>query len=172
MGPYAWDAVVATTAAIHTNNPPAGAFRGFGVPQAAIAHEALLDELAEQLGVDPLELRLRNALRAGSPTASGQVLRASVGLAACLEALRPQWRRLRADAAAANTQGARTRRGVGLGAMWYGIGNTALPNPSSIELGVTRDGRIVLFSGAVDIGQGASTRRPRCAARGDRARER
>jgi len=162
MGPYRYDAVLATTRAIHTDNPPSGAFRGFGVPQAAIAHEALVDELAARLGRDPLELRLTNALRSGDVTASGQVLHASAGLPACLEALRPHWRRLRADAAAHNAAahnaaGGRARRGAGLGAMWYGIGMTALANPSTIEIGVTRDGRIVLFSGAVDIGQGAST---------------
>ncbi|HXG26942.1 MAG TPA: molybdopterin cofactor-binding domain-containing protein [Candidatus Binatia bacterium] len=161
MGPYAWDAVLATTRAVYTNNPPAGAFRGFGVPQAAIAHEALMDDLAAALGQDPLELRLANALRAGDVTPSGQRLAASAGLAACLEALRPRWRELRADAAAWNraaaARGAKTRRGVGIGAMWYGIGNTSMTNPSTIEMGITRDGRVVLFCGAVDIGQGAST---------------
>jgi CO/xanthine dehydrogenase Mo-binding subunit len=157
MGPYRYDAVLATTRAIHTDNPPSGAFRGFGVPQAAIAHEALVDELAARLDQDPLELRLANALRAGDATPSGQVIDASAGLPACLEALRPHWQRLRAEAAAHNATGGATRRGAGLGAMWYGIGMTALANPSTIEIGVTRDGRIVLFSGAVDIGQGAST---------------
>jgi CO/xanthine dehydrogenase Mo-binding subunit len=168
MGPYAFDAVLATTRAIYTNNPPAGAFRGFGVPQASIAHEALMDELAARTGADPLEFRLVNALRAGSTTASGQHLAASAGLPACLEALRPHWLRLRAEAEACNARadpadagpsgaGRGTRRGVGIGAMWYGIGNTALANPSTIEIGVTPDGRVVLFCGAVDIGQGAST---------------
>jgi aldehyde oxidoreductase len=158
MGPYAFDAIEATSRAVYTNNPPAGAFRGFGVPQASIAHEALLDELAARLGQDPLELRLKNALRAGSTTATGQRLDASAGMAACLEALRPHWQRLRAEAAAHNAA-ARTgpRRGVGIGAMWYGIGNTSITNPSTIEMGVTGDGRVVLFCGAVDIGQGAST---------------
>jgi CO/xanthine dehydrogenase Mo-binding subunit/aerobic-type carbon monoxide dehydrogenase small subunit (CoxS/CutS family) len=158
MGPYQWAAVQATTQAVYTNNPPAGAFRGFGVPQAAIAHEALIDDLAEQLGLDRLEIRLANALHAGATTASGQVLAASAGLPACLEALRPHWRRLREDAA---THNARTvtgpRRGVGIGAMWYGIGNTSMTNPSTIEMGITADARVILFCGAVDIGQGAST---------------
>jgi CO/xanthine dehydrogenase Mo-binding subunit/aerobic-type carbon monoxide dehydrogenase small subunit (CoxS/CutS family) len=166
MGPYAWDAVLATTRAVYTNNPPAGAFRGFGVPQASIAHEALMDDLAAQLGRDPLELRLANALRAGSTTPSGQLLAASAGLPACLEALRPHWQRLRAEAAAWNEGEAGedrpgaangSRRGVGIGAMWYGIGNTSLANPSTIEMGITRAGRPTLFCGAVDIGQGAST---------------
>lgn len=158
MGPYRWDAVEATTKAVYTNNPPAGAFRGFGVPQAAIAHEALIDRLAEQLAIDPLELRLANALRDESATASGQVLAASAGLPACLEAIRPHWRRLRGEAAAHNAAAnSGPRRGVGIGAMWYGIGNTSMTNPSTIEMGVTPDGRVILFCGAVDIGQGAST---------------
>jgi CO/xanthine dehydrogenase Mo-binding subunit/aerobic-type carbon monoxide dehydrogenase small subunit (CoxS/CutS family) len=158
MGPYRYDAVVATTRAAYTNNPPAGAFRGVGVPQASMAHEALLDELAQRLGIDPLEIRLTNALRAGSTTASGQRLDASAGLPACLEALRPHWQRHREEAARHNaTAGLRARRGVGIGAMWYGIGNTALANPSTIEIGVSRDGRVILYCGAVDIGQGAST---------------
>jgi CO/xanthine dehydrogenase Mo-binding subunit len=117
-----------------------------------------MDELAARLGMDALELRLANALRAGSTTASGQRLDASAGLPACLEALRPHWLRLRAEAAAHNAAGAEgPRRGVGIGAMWYGIGNTSMTNPSTIEMGVTGDGRVVLFCGAVDIGQGAST---------------
>jgi aldehyde oxidoreductase len=172
-GPYAVPAVLATTRAVYTNGPIGGAFRGFGVPQAALATELLMDELAERLHLDPLELRVRNALRAGSTTATGQVLHASVGLAACLEALRPHWLRLRAEAVELNARpGARpgdparglplgrptsVRRGVGLAAMWYGIGNTSMTNPSTMRMGVRRDGSFVLFSGAVDIGQGATT---------------
>src|SRR5439155_12923964 len=89
---------------------------------------------------------------------------ARAGLAACLEALRPHWHQLREEAAAANRSAATRsaagdspRRGVGIGAMWYGIGNTGIANPSTIEIGVTPDARVILFCGAVDIGQGAST---------------
>ena len=160
-GPYDVDAVRATTRAIYTNGPICGAFRGFGVPQAAVAHEALLDDIAGQLGIDRLEIRLRNALRAGSTTATGQVLQASAGLAPCLDALRPSWFEALADADHFNEDTSRTespmRRGVGIGAMWYGIGNTSLPNPSTIRIGVRRDGRYVLYSGAQDIGQGSAT---------------
>jgi CO/xanthine dehydrogenase Mo-binding subunit/aerobic-type carbon monoxide dehydrogenase small subunit (CoxS/CutS family) len=167
-GPYRVPAVLATTRAVYSDGPPAGAFRGFGVPQAAIAHEAAMDALAARLGRDPLEFRLANALRAGDVTATGQTLAASVGLAACLEALRPRWRRLRADATAFNEVAVRVgsgsagdrsplRRGVGVGAMWYGIGNTSLPNPSTIEIAREPDGSYTLLCGAVDIGQGAST---------------
>jgi CO/xanthine dehydrogenase Mo-binding subunit len=156
-GPYVVPAVVATTRAIHTTGPVAGAFRGFGVPQAAAATEPLIDELADRLGMDPLELRLRNALRAGDRTTTGQRIRASAGLARCLEALRPRWIELRAEAAAARSRPGPLRRGVGIAALWYGIGNTALSNPSTIRMGVRRDGSFALLSGAVDIGQGTTT---------------
>ena len=156
-GPYRVPNVLCTSAAIHTNAPPSGAFRGFGVPQAAIAHEALIDALAAACGIDPLEFRHRNALRAGDVTATGQRLDASCGLLACLDALRPRWRALREEAEAFNRAAGARRRGVGVACMWYGIGNTAIANPSEIEIGATPDGRFTLFSGAVDIGQGANT---------------
>jgi CO/xanthine dehydrogenase Mo-binding subunit len=160
-GPYVIPAVRATTRAIYTNGPIGGAFRGFGVPQAAIAGEALVDDVAIQLDIDRLEIRLRNALRAGSTTATGQVLTASAGLAPCLEVLRPAWLEANDDARVANdaARGASgpVRRGVGIAAMWYGIGNTSLSNPSTIRIGLRRDGTYVLFSGAQDIGQGSDT---------------
>ena len=102
MGPYRVPNVRAEARAIFTHSPPAGAFRGFGVPQAAIAHETLIDELAVACGIDPLEFRRRNALRAGDRTATGQVLEASAGLVACLDALRPHWKALRREADAFN----------------------------------------------------------------------
>jgi CO/xanthine dehydrogenase Mo-binding subunit len=157
MGPYAVPAVVCTSAAILTNDPPAGAFRGFGVPQAAIAHEALMDELAAALGIDALEFRHKNALRAGDTTATGQVLEASAGLAQCLAALRPRWKTLRAAAQKHNARNPVVRHGVGIGCMWYGIGNTSLSNPSTMRVGLRRDGTFTLYSGAVDIGQGSNT---------------
>jgi CO/xanthine dehydrogenase Mo-binding subunit len=156
-GPYDVPNVLATTAAIHTTNPPAGAFRGFGVPQAAIAGEALLDMLADQVGIDAWEIRRRNALGVGGVTATGQVLGAGAALPECLDAIRPRYMALREQAEAFNRDAAGTRQGVGIACMWYGIGNTSLANPSEMVMGVTRDGRAVLFSGAVDIGQGSNT---------------
>ncbi len=156
-GPYLVPNVRAVGRAIYTNETPAGAFRGFGVPQTAVATETLLDELAEKLGIDALEFRLLNALRPGHATATGQVLAASVGLVPCLEALRPRWRAARAAAARFNREPGAIRRGVGLAAMWYGIGNTSMSNPSTMRVGLDRDGALTLYSGAVDIGQGANT---------------
>jgi CO/xanthine dehydrogenase Mo-binding subunit/aerobic-type carbon monoxide dehydrogenase small subunit (CoxS/CutS family) len=156
-GPYVYDAYHARSEAVHTNAPPAGAFRGFGVPQSTIATECLLDELADALGIDGLELRFRNALTAGRPTVTGQVFEAGVGYRDCLDALRPYRERARADAEEANARQGRVRRGVGLAGMWYGCGNTSIPNPSTIKVGLRSDGRIVLFQGAVDMGQGPNT---------------
>ena len=156
-GPYAVPHVSARGRAFYTNGPPAGAFRGFGVPQAAIAHEALMDDLAERLGLDRLEIRLKNALRAGDATATGQVLEASAGLAPCLDALAARWQRALEDATQANRRGGPLRRGAGIGCMWYGIGNTALSNPSSMRVALDREGRLTLYNGAVDIGQGSTT---------------
>ena len=91
-GPYFVPHVRALTRAVYTNGPIGGAFRGFGVPQSTVVHEALLDDLADKLGIDRLELRWTNAIRAGQATATGQVLSASCGLAECLDRLRPAWR--------------------------------------------------------------------------------
>jgi aldehyde oxidoreductase len=157
-GPYAVPNVHCTTAAIHTNGPPSGAFRGFGVPQASVAGEALMDMLADQLGLDKLAFRRRNALGVGSTIATGQVLGEGAALPECLDALRPYWQDMLAEAAAFNANGpAHLRRGAGVACMWYGIGNTSLSNPSEMVIGVTPAGRVTLFSGAVDIGQGSNT---------------
>jgi aldehyde oxidoreductase len=157
-GPYYVPHYRALTRAVHTNLVPAGAFRGFGVPQAAIAQEQLYDELADRVGMDRLEFRILNALDDRTPTVTGQVLGAGVGIRACLEALRPRWQTARREAAEFNLVAAGPlRRGVGVAGMWYGCGNTSLPNPSTVRIGLKRDGRIALHQGAVDIGQGSNT---------------
>ena len=84
-GPYDIPHVRADCYAMYTNNPPAGAFRGFGVTQSAFAVESMMDKLAEKLGIEPIELRRVNALHVGSITNTGQVLRESVGLMECLD---------------------------------------------------------------------------------------
>lgn len=153
-GPYLVPNYKATSEAVHTHCVPAGAFRGFGVPQATIAQECTYDALADALGIDQLEFRLRNALRAGVPTVTGQVLSSGVGYKECLEALRPYWNDARLRDKVVTSK---IRRGVGIAGLWYGCGNTALPNPSTILVGISRDGRVVLHQGAVDIGQGSNT---------------
>ena len=156
-GPYYVPHYRALTRAVHTHLVPAGAFRGFGVPQAAIAQEQLYDELADRARIDRLEFRILNALDGSTPTVTGQVLGEGVGIRACLEALRPAWKAARSAASSFNSRNAGLRRGVGVAGMWYGCGNTSLPNPSTVRVGLKRDGRIALHQGAVDIGQGSNT---------------
>jgi len=157
-GPYYVPHYRALTRAVHTNLVPAGAFRGFGVPQTAIAQEQLYDDLADRLKIDRLEFRIINALDDDTPTVTGQVLGAGVGIRACFEALRPRWAAAHTEAAEFNANASGPlRRGVGVAGMWYGCGNTSLPNPSTIRVGLKADGRIALHQGAVDIGQGSNT---------------
>jgi CO/xanthine dehydrogenase Mo-binding subunit len=124
----------------------------------AIAQEQLYDDLAIKLGIDPLEFRILNALDDQSPTVTGQIMGEGVGIRACFEALRPKWNAARAETLKFNaTTAGPIRRGVGVAGMWYGCGNTSLPNPSTVRIGLKRDGRIALHQGAVDIGQGSNT---------------
>jgi CO/xanthine dehydrogenase Mo-binding subunit/aerobic-type carbon monoxide dehydrogenase small subunit (CoxS/CutS family) len=163
-GPYFVPHVRNSSAAIHTNGPPAGAFRGFGVPQCAIAHEALYDELAGMAAMDPLEFRIVNAIAVGQETATGQRLDASAGLGQCLEALRPAWRAARSEAEAFNLTSDDVKRGVGVGCMWYGCGNTSMSNPSIMRVGIDRSGRLTLYNGVADMGQGPNTIMPQICA--------
>lgn len=156
-GPYLTPNYEAKSVGVHTNTVSCGAFRGFGVPQSAVAQEQLYDMLAEKLGMDRLELRRINALRNGEPTVTGQVFDTGMGIDACFDALKPAWDRALAEAADHNARQGTTRRGVGVAGGWYGCGNTSMSNPSTIRAGVTADGEIMLHQGAVDIGQGSNT---------------
>jgi len=170
-GPYFVPNVRALSRAVYTNGPIGGAFRGFGVPQSTFVHETLIDDLAHRTGVDRLEIRWLNALRPGQRTATGQVLKGSCGLAECLDVLRPAWRQALRSAAALNAEasslhgkGRGVRRGVGIACMWYGIGNTGVANPSAMRAGLRRNGRVFLYNGAIDIGQGSNTVLPQICA--------
>ena len=155
-GPYKMPAYLAEARAIHTNGPPSGAFRGFGVPQAAIIQEILFDDLAIKTGMDRLEFRRRNALVDGDRTQTGQVLSA-VGIGQCLDALVDPWQQALAKNVEWNAGHCDIKRGIGVASCWYGCGNTSLPNPSTILAGITPDGQLVLHQGATDVGQGANT---------------
>ncbi|WP_417587347.1 molybdopterin-dependent oxidoreductase [Pararhodobacter oceanensis] len=160
-GPYSVPHYHAKSIAVHSHCAPAGAFRGFGVPQSSVVQESLFDELADALGHDRLEFRITNALTTGQATVTGQVFAQGVGIRACLEALRKDWATRRAACATFNAEqeasGGTLRRGVGVAGMWYGCGNTSLPNPSTIRVGLTAKGQLMLHQGAVDIGQGSNT---------------
>ncbi|MCC6192668.1 MAG: molybdopterin-dependent oxidoreductase [Anaerolineales bacterium] len=86
-GPYYYPHFKADSFSVYTNNPISGPMRGFGVVQAAVAHESQIDELAERIGMDPLEFRLRNCLRPGLTSSTGQVMNEGCGIEATLQRL-------------------------------------------------------------------------------------
>ena len=155
-GPYEVENVDVECLCVYTNNPVAGAMRGFGAPQVAVAYESQMDLMAQELGIDPLEFRKINALRVGSSTATGQKLDASVGILSALEAIEPYYKDALAQWKEESSDGIQ-KRGIGLGAMWYGIGNTGVKNPASARIEMDPDGMVVLYTGAADIGQGSTT---------------
>jgi CO/xanthine dehydrogenase Mo-binding subunit len=154
-GPYQVPHVKVRSRMAYTNNPWSGAMRGFGVPQIAFAHESQMDLLAQALKMDPLEIRKINALQIGSETATGQVLRASVGIRKTLERIE-EWRR-RVSPYPLDSKRPFIRRGIGIGSMWYGIGNTGMANPSTAQIELSPNGEIKLYIGVADIGQGSDT---------------
>jgi aldehyde oxidoreductase len=156
-GPYKVPHVKNRTRAIYTNDTTAGAFRGFGIPQAAIAGETLIDDVAEKLGMDRWTIRRINALAQGDTTPSGQILLASAGLPDCLDAVKEAFFAASAAAEVHNVTNARQRRGVGIACMWYGCGNTSISNPSRMRIALAPDGTLTFYNGAVDIGQGSTT---------------
>ncbi len=156
-GPFYIPNYRARSTAVHTHTAPAGAFRGFGVPQAAIALESLLDRLADDAGIDRLQFRLNNALDNHQPTVTGQIFASGVGIKACLSTLQEAWVAAGERCAVFNENSTRYRKGRGVATCWYGCGNTSLPNPSTIKIAVNQQGQVVLHQGAIDIGQGANT---------------
>ena len=147
-GPYEIPNIYVDSRMFYTNNPVSGAMRGFGVPQLAFAHESQMDEVASMLNLDPFDIRIRNALKKGSLTATSQVLQNSVGIIETLKKVEPYWRKRTRENA---------HTGFGLGCMYYGIGNTGVSNPANACLNINGDGKIVLHTGACEIGQGSDT---------------
>ncbi len=154
-GPYQVPNVKVKSRMVYTNNPWSGAMRGFGIPQMAFAHESQMDLLAQALKMDPIEIRLKNSLFVGSETATGQTLMASVGIGETLRKVK-EWR----DRLALSKNDSKKpfiKRGIGVGSMWYGIGNTGIANPSTAQIEIDPGGEVRLFTGVADIGQGSDT---------------
>jgi xanthine dehydrogenase molybdenum-binding subunit len=158
-GPYDIPHVQADCYAVYTNNPPAGAFRGFGVTQSAFAVESMMDMLAEALGLDPIELRRINALRVGSLTNTGQELHESVGLLECIDRTEAEMHRLSPDQPLFQSRqvaGAPAlRRAWGFAAAYKntGLGGGA-PDKSGAEVELYNDGSLQVRTSAAELGQG------------------
>ncbi|MEJ2012562.1 MAG: molybdopterin-dependent oxidoreductase [Anaerolineales bacterium] len=158
-GPYISPNVRAICRAMYTNNPPAGAFRGFGALQAAFAIEIAVDELAHRLGMNPIELRKLNALRDGSITNTGQHLDHSVGLLECIQRVEAELHLLceghdpfepqRVD----GQPDLRRAWGFAIAFKNTGLGGGA-PDKAGAEVELYGDGSIETRTSSAEIGQG------------------
>jgi CO/xanthine dehydrogenase Mo-binding subunit len=148
-GPYRMPHTRARARAVYTNKLRAGSFRGFGNPQASFARESLLDELAHELGIDPVALRLKNALKSGERWLGGQTVPAC-GVAECLEQVRDT---IAADTRTVDPPPPGMRRGIGVSA--FAHISSFLASGATVRL--VEDGTLALDTGAVDIGQGSGT---------------
>src|SRR5512143_653006 len=146
-GPYRVPAVDVEATAAYTNNPPCGAMRGFGVPQAAFAIEGCLDLLAAKAGLDGWEMRWRNALDVGDLFSTGQVLDKSVGIRKTLMAVKPHYYDARRRGRAVGIACGLKNSGIGNGAVEWG----------KCRLVVEKDGTVSLYNGYTEMGQGLLT---------------
>jgi len=141
-GPYHYENFQIDGYAYYTNNPPAGAFRGFGVTQTCFALETMLNEMAEMVGISPWEIRYRNAIRPGEVLPNGQIVGPETGLVETLEAVKPYFDSGKYVGIACAMKNA----GVGVG----------VPDTGRCRL-VVKEGRVHIFAGASCIGQGLGT---------------
>ena len=160
-GPYDVPHVRADCYAMYTNNPPAGAFRGFGVTQSTFAIESIMDMLAEKLGMDPIELRRLNALRLGSITNTGQELRESVGLIECIDKVENEIHKSNPDPfkpRIVDPSQPNRIRAWGFAAAYKntGLGGGA-EDCSGADVELKHDGTFEVRSSAAELGQGLVT---------------
>ena len=162
-GPYECPNVRVDARVVATNTPPNGAFRGFGAPQTLFAAELHWERIAEALGADSLDLRRKNVLRKGSTTATGQILKESVGAPDVLErcARRSAYARTRRLHDRWNKDPRKpTWRGLGLALVHHGGGFTGSGEvylASQAGVSLTRDGEVVVLAASTEIGQGTNT---------------
>ena len=143
VGPYCYQNTDIRGYGYYTNNPPAGAFRGFGVCQSEFALESNINLLAEKVGISPWEIRFRNAIEPGKVLPNGQIADCSTALKETLLAVKDVYER---NAGRAGIACAMKNSGVGVG----------LPDKGRAKLAV-RDGKVELYAAASDIGQGCAT---------------
>ena len=146
-GPYNYQNFEIDGWAYYTNNPPAGAFRGFGVTQTCFCTETLLNEMADLVGISPWEIRYRNAIRPGGVLPNGQIVDDSTGLVETLEAIKPAYDEAVKNGDPVGIACAMKNAGVGVG----------IPDWGRCKLIVEADEKVHIYSGASCIGQGLGT---------------
>jgi xanthine dehydrogenase molybdenum-binding subunit len=152
-GPYRVANVDVVSRAAYTNNPPCGAMRGFGANQAHFGMEGALDLLAEKVGLDPWEIRWRNALEVGDVFATGQVLEKSVGIKETLEAVKTTFYEAKQEGRSVGIACGLKNSGIGNGAKEWG----------KARLAVEEDGTVSIYNGYTEMGQGLLTVLIQCA---------
>jgi len=157
-GPYEIPHVSSDCYAMYTNNPPAGAFRGFGVTQSTFAIECMMDMLAKELDMDPVGLRRKNALREGGITSTGQVLRDSVGLLDCMDRVETELKKRGGDQPFASRAEGFLRKawGFAVGYKNTGFGGGAT-DAATAEVELLADGTFEARTSSAELGQGLST---------------
>ncbi len=153
-GPYRIPNAVLKGWAVYTNNPIGGAFRGFGVPQVTATMEQMMDMIAARLEMDPLELRLKNAVQRGDRNCVGKTLVSSTGAVECLEVLskHPLWKEREGWK---SLTGPFKHRGVGIAAVMQASGyGPVVPDFANAKIELTTSGKIRVYCGVVDMGQG------------------
>ena len=146
-GPYAYENFEIEGIAYFTNNPPAGAFRGFGVTQTCFATETLLNMMADKIGITPWEIRWRNAIRPNGVLPNGQIVDDSTGLVETLEAIKPDYDAAMAAGLPVGIACAMKNAGIGVG----------VPDWGRVKLIVEDDKKLHIYTGASCIGQGLGT---------------
>ncbi len=157
IGPYCWPAIDFDTQIAHTNWANAGPFRGYGLQQGVFALENCLDELAACLAIDPLELRLLNAVDQESGTTLGQPFDEPFEFRRVLEVVRPEWEAMRVATKTLQEQAPDAERfGAGLAAAWYRFSKAGAAQVSA-QAGLDLNGKITLYYTAIKSGQGLDT---------------
>ncbi|MBN2543711.1 xanthine dehydrogenase family protein [bacterium] len=159
-GPYNCPNVKTDAHAVYTNQAYTGAMRGFGSPQVNFAIESLMDELAEEVRMDPLELRMKNAFVDGSITATGQKLNPVVSLKECLKKATDEmnWKEKRVSFLKEREGSNPIKRGIGLACSYRGVALGAEGvDAAATVVSVQTDGSVIMWSGICDMGQGAQT---------------
>lgn len=156
-GPYRIPHTLIEGWCVYTNNPVAGAMRGFGVAQVSFAFEGMVDRLAEKLRMDPLALRMKNALQRGDKNGSGVTMTHSTGIVSCLEAIgsHPLWKEKERWVAEAPPF---KKRGIGVAAVFNAMGyGRGLPDSAIAKMELTAEGKIRVYCSVSDMGQGNAT---------------
>jgi len=153
-GPYNIPHIAVDSYAVYTNTTPSGGFRGYSIPQVAWAYESHLDNIAHALGIDPLEIRLRNVMRSGDPSPTNQIFD-DLHYPELLDAVAKSVNYSPSPAAAGEGRGEGSiRRGKGLACTYKG---TITPSTSTASIKLSEDGSATVLTATTEIGQGSRT---------------